>query len=37
MMGQRMLPYGKLERHREAMGRFGQGMKPVSAIARVLA
>jgi type II restriction enzyme len=32
----RYLPYGELERHREAMARFGQGMKAVEAIARTL-
>lgn len=29
----RYLPYGELERHREAMARFGAGMKAVEAIA----
>ena len=32
----RYLPYGELERHREAMARFGTGLKAVEAIARVL-
>ena len=32
----RYLPYGELARHREAMARFGQGMKAVEAIARQL-
>lgn len=32
----RYLPYGELERHREAMARFGAGMKAVEAIARRL-
>jgi len=32
----RYLPYGELERNREAMGRFGQGLKAVEAVARVL-
>lgn len=32
----RFLPYSELEAHRENMSRFGQGMKPVRAIARVL-
>lgn len=32
----RYLPYGELERHREAMAKFGQGMKPIEAIARTL-
>ena len=33
----RFLPYGELERHRETMARFGQGMKAVEAVARALA
>lgn len=33
----RYLPYSELERHRESMARFGQGLKPVEAIARTLA
>ena len=32
----RYMPYGELERHREAMARFGTGMKAVDAIARKL-
>ena len=32
----RFLPYGELERHREAMSRFGQGMRPIEALARVI-
>ena len=32
----RWLPYGKVERHREAMARFGNGLKAVDAIARTL-
>lgn len=32
----RYLPYGELDRHREAMARFGTGMKPVEAVARTL-
>lgn len=32
----RFLPYGELERHREAMARFGQGLRPIEALARVL-
>ncbi len=32
----RFLPYGALERHREAMARFGQGMRPIDALAKVL-
>ncbi len=33
----RYLPYSELDRHREAMARFGTGMKAVEAIARDLA
>ena len=33
----RWLPYGELATHREAMARFGQGIKAVEAIARSLA
>lgn len=33
----RYLPYGELERHRQAMMRFGAGLKAVEAIARQLA
>ena len=32
----RYLPYSELERHREAIARFGQGMKPIEALARTL-
>jgi type II restriction enzyme len=32
----RWLPYGELERNREAMARFGTGMKAVESVARVL-
>lgn len=32
----RFLPYGELERHRDAMARFGQGMRPIEALAKVL-
>jgi type II restriction enzyme len=32
----RYLSYGDLERHRESMARFGQGMKPIEALARML-
>lgn len=32
----RFLPYGELERHREAMARFGQGLKAIEAVARTL-
>ena len=35
-MGVRYLPYGELERHREAIGRFGHGMKGIEALARRL-
>ncbi len=33
----RYLPYSELERHREAMGRFGHGLKAIEAAARDLA
>jgi type II restriction enzyme len=32
----RFLPYSELEKHREAMSRFGVGMKAVEAVARLL-
>jgi type II restriction enzyme len=32
----RFLPYGELERNREAMAKFGQGMRPIEALAKVL-
>jgi len=32
----RYVPYGELERHREAMARFGQGLAPLDRIARTL-
>lgn len=32
----RYLPYGELERHRDAMGRFGAGLKAIEAVARSL-
>ncbi len=32
----RFLPYSALEQHREAMGRFGEGMKAIEAVARSL-
>ena len=32
----RYLPYGELERNREAMARFGQGMRPIEALAKLL-
>ncbi len=36
-LGVRFLPYSELEKHREAMARFGQGMKAIEAVARTLA
>ena len=33
----RYLPYGELERNREAIARFGQGMRPIEALAQLLA
>jgi type II restriction enzyme len=33
----RFLPYGELARHREAMARFGAGLKAIDAVARTLA
>lgn len=33
----RYLPYGELDRHREEMARFGEGLKAVEAVAKVLA
>jgi type II restriction enzyme len=35
-LGVRYLPYGELERHRESMARFGQGLKAVEAVSRSL-
>lgn len=32
----RFLPYGELERHRETMGRFGEGLKAMFAVSRTL-
>ncbi|MFZ5479558.1 MAG: type II restriction endonuclease [Myxococcota bacterium] len=32
----RYLPYGDLDRNREAMARFGSGLKPIEALARTL-
>lgn len=32
----RFLPYGELKVHREAMARFGMGMKAIEAVSRVL-
>jgi type II restriction enzyme len=33
----RFLPYGELSRHREAIARFGEGLKAIDAVARTLA
>lgn len=33
----RYLAYGELERHRESMARFGEGLKAIQAVSRVLA
>jgi type II restriction enzyme len=33
----RFLPYSELEQHREAMARFGEGLKAIEAVARTLA
>ena len=33
----RYLPYSELERNRDAMARFGQGLRPIEAVARALA
>lgn len=35
-LGVRYLPYGELERNREAMARFGTGLKSIEAVARTL-
>lgn len=35
-LGMRFLPYGELDKNREAIARFGSGLKPIEAIARVL-
>lgn len=32
----RYLPYGELERHRESMARFGEGLKAVQSVSRIL-
>ena len=32
----RYLPYGELDRNREAVARFGQGIRPIEALAKVL-
>jgi type II restriction enzyme len=31
------LPYSELERNRESMARFGEGLKAIDAVARALA
>ena len=36
-LGVRYLPYGELERHRESMARFGEGLKAIFAISHALA
>jgi type II restriction enzyme len=35
-LGIKYLPYGALKEHRENIARFGAGMKPIEAIARLL-
>ena len=35
-LGVRYLPYGELAKHREAIAKFGQGLRPIEAIARTL-
>jgi type II restriction enzyme len=30
------LPYGELEKHREGISRFGEGLKAISAVSRSL-
>lgn len=35
-LGVRYLPYGELAKHREAIARFGAGLKPIEAIAKAL-
>jgi type II restriction enzyme len=32
----RFLPYSELERHRESMARFGEGLKAIQAVSRLL-
>lgn len=32
----RYLPYGELERHREGMARFGEGLKAIQAVSRII-
>ncbi|MBI1947672.1 MAG: type II restriction endonuclease [Deltaproteobacteria bacterium] len=36
-LGMRFLPYGELDAHGDAIARFGSGLKPIEAIARLLA
>jgi type II restriction enzyme len=36
-LGIRYLPYGELKKNKEAIARFGQGLKPIDALARALA
>ena len=35
-LGVRYLPYGELDRNRDAMARFGAGLKAIEAVARTL-
>jgi type II restriction enzyme len=35
-LGVRYLPYGELAKHREAIAKFGHGLRPIEAIARTL-
>jgi type II restriction enzyme len=35
-LGVRYLPYGELDRHRDAMARFGSGLKAIRAIAKAI-
>ena len=32
----RYLPYGELEKHRESIARFGEGLKAIHAISKAL-
>ena len=32
----RYLPYGELEKHRESIARFGEGLKAIHAVSKVL-
>src|SRR5581483_2777311 len=36
-LGVRYLPYGELERHRESMARFGEGLKAILSVSRAIA